>query len=173
EEVLSSERFHERLPELRELVRSAVNRTEKKYEIDRAAYEDNRRKALAGLEAEADWTKLLEEDRNEIADQLACDLPATAENGDPVRLFQTLMVRQRTLPGLIEQLKSEIKRRRPSKPEAEPGEEPAGEEIVEADTLVQSAVISTADELDSWLAALREKLTGFLKANKRIRIKGR
>jgi len=180
EEVLSSDHFHERLPELRGVVRSAVDRTEKRYAIDRAAYEDDLKKALNGLEAEFDWAKLLDEDRGEIAAKLACDLPETAENGDPVRLLQTLLVRRRTLPGLIEDLKSEIKRRRPSEPEPEPepepgeGEaEPPGEEIVEADTLVPPAVIASAADLDSWLAGIREKLSGLLKSNKRIRIKGR
>ena len=142
EEVLASERFHERLPELRGVVRSAVDRTEKTYAIDRTTYEDDLKKALAELETEFDWAKLLYEDREEIAAKLACDLPETAENGNPVRLLQTLLVRKRTLPGLIEELKTEIKRRRPSEPEPEldPGEdggEPAGEEIVEADALVE------------------------------------
>ena len=178
EEVLSSERFHERLPELQGVVRSATARAEKRYAIDRAAYEDDLKKALNGIEAESDWAKLLDEDREEIAAKLACDLPETAENGDPVRLLQTLLVRKRTLPGLIEDLKTEIKRRRPSEPEPEPepgggGGEPAGEEIVEADTLMQPAVISSMADLDSWLASIREKLAGLLKSNKRIRIKGR
>jgi hypothetical protein len=178
EEVLSSDHFHERLPELRGVVRSAVDRTEKRYAIDRAAYEDDLKKALNGLEAEPDWAKLLDEDREEIAAKLACDLPETAENGDPVRLLQTLLVRRRTLPGLIEDLKSEIKRRRPSEPEPEPepgegGGETSVEEIVEADTLVPAAVIASAADLDSWLAGIREKLAGLLKSNKRIRIKGR
>jgi hypothetical protein len=176
EEVLSSDHFHERLPELRGVVRSAVDRTEKRYAIDRAAYEDDLKRALVGLEAEPDWAKLLDEDREEIAVKLACDLPETAENGDPVRLLQTLLVRKRTLPGLIEDLKAEIKRRRPSEAEPEPGEagaEPPVEEVVEADTLVPATVIASAAELDSWLTGIREKLAGLLKSNKRIRIKGR
>ena len=178
EEVLSSERFHERLPELRAVVRATVYRTGKRYAIDRAAYEDDLKKALTELEAEADWAKLLDEDREEIAARLCCDLPATAENGDPVRLLQTLMVRKRTLPGLIEELKAEIKRRRPAEPEQKPmlgegGTEPAGEKVIEADALVQPTVIASTADLDSWLASIREKLASLLKSNKRIRIKGR
>ena len=92
-----------------------------------------------------------------------------------VRLLQTLLVRKRTLPGLVEELKAEIHRRRPAEPEPEPGEgeEPSSVEVVEADTLIQPAVIATAEELDSWLSAIREKLTGLLKSHKRIRIKRR
>jgi len=78
---------------------------------------------------------------------------------------------------LIEELKAEIKRRRPAEPEPKPspeeGGEPPVEEIVEADALVEPAVITTAADLDSWLAGIREKLAGLLKSNKRIRIKGR
>ena len=167
-------------PELRGVVRGAADRTKKRYADERTAYEDDLKKALNWLEAEPDWTKLFDEDREEIAAKLACDLPATAENGDPVRLLQTLLVRKRTLPGLIEELKAEIKRRRPAEPKPDPepggGEEPGeqvDEEVVEADALVQSAVIATVDDLDSWLASIREKLAGLLKSNKRIRIKGR
>jgi hypothetical protein len=172
EDVLSSERFHERLPELRSVVRSATARAEKKYTIDLAVYEENLKKALTELEAETDWAKLFDEDRGEIAAKLTCDLPETAKNGDPVRLLQTLLVRKRTLPGLIEDLKTEIKRRRPPEPVGGSGE-PASEEVVEADTLMQPVLIATTEELDSWLASIREKLADLLKTNKRIRIKGR
>jgi len=176
EEVLSSERFFERLPELRGVVRSAVDRTEKRYAVDRAAYEDDLKKALTGLETEPDWTKLLDEDREEIAAKLTCDLPPTAENGDPVRLLQTLLVRRRTLPGLIEELKAEIKRRRPAEPEppeVKERDEGYGEEVLDPGDLLQPIVLSTPADLDSWLAGIREKLAGLLKSNKRIRIKGR
>lgn len=178
EEVLSSERFHERLPELRSVIRSAEDRMKTRYAVDRAAYESNLKKALNELETEPDWAKLLEEDREEIAARLVCDMPETAENGVPVELLQTILVARRTLPGLIEDLKSEIKRRRPIESEPDPeidggGGEPPGEEVVEAAALVQSAIIATVDDLDFWLASIREKLAGFLRANKRIRIKGR
>jgi hypothetical protein len=173
EEVLSSERFFERLPELRSVVRSALDRTEKRYVIERAAYGNDLKKALAGLEAEADWAKLLDEDRAEIVARLSCDLPETAVTGDAVRLLQTLLVRKRTLPGLLEELKADIRRRRPSEPEPEPEPGAGGEEVVEAEDLVQPAVIASAADLDSWLASIREKLAGILKSNKRIRIKGR
>ena len=179
EEVLSSERFHERLPDLRGVVRGAVERAEKRYADERAVYEESLKKALNGLEADPDWTKLLDEDREEIAAKLTCDMPETARDGDPVRLLQTLLVRKRTLPGLIEELRDEIKRRRPSEPEPRPdsgdaeGGEQFAEEVVEADALVESTVIADYDELDSWLASLRKKLTDLLKSNKRIRIKGR
>jgi hypothetical protein len=173
EEVLSSERFFEQLPDLRAAVRSILDRAKNKYASERAEYEEDLKNALAALETEPDWTKLLDEDREEIATKLTCDLPPIAENGDPLKLLQTLLVRRRTLPALIEELKAEIKRRRPAEPEpSEEGNE-TPEEIIEAETLVEPAVITTAADLDSWLAGIREKLAALLKAHKRIRIKRR
>jgi hypothetical protein len=173
--VLSSERFYERLPDLRSVVRGATTRAEKRYQTERAAFDADLKTAMNRLEVEPDWTKLLDEDREEIAARLICDLPADASEGDPVRLFRTLLVQKRTLPGLIEELRAEVKRRRPTEPEPEPdgGAEPAGEEVIEADDLVESAVIATTEDLESWLASVREKLAGLLNLNKRIRIKGR
>jgi len=179
EEVLSSDRFHERLPDLRGVVRGTVERAGQRYADNRVAYEESLKKARNGLEADPDWIKLLDEDRKEIAAKLTCDMPETARDGDPIRLLQTLLVRKRTLPGLIEELRDEVKCRRPAEPEPqpEPGDGEGGdqvvEEVVEADALVQSMIIADFDELDSWLASLRDKLAGFLKSNKRIRIKGR
>ncbi|AGG07403.1 hypothetical protein B1772_01270 [Dehalococcoides mccartyi] len=176
EDVLSSDRFYERLPELRSVIRATLDRTENRYASDLAAYRDDLNKALTSLEAEPDWIRLLDEDRADIAAKLACDLPPTIENGDCVRQFQTLLVRKRTLPGLIDDLKTEIKRRQPAEPEPEPAKKNKKspvEEIVEAGSLMQPAVIASAEELDSWLAGIREKLVALLKSNKRIRIKGR
>lgn len=176
EEVLSSERFQERLPELRDLVRGAVDRAEQRYADKRTAYEESLKKALNGLEADPDWTKLIDEDREGIAAKLTCDMPETAQDGDPVRLLQTLLVRKRTLPVLVEELRGEVKHKIPA--ESKPGEieekpDAFGEEVLDADALVQPVVIATPEDLESWLASLREKLTDLLKSNKRIRIKGR
>jgi hypothetical protein len=83
------------------------------------------------------------------------------------------------LAGLIADLREEVERRCPAEfePEPEPGEgeggESAEEEVVEADVLVQTTVIASSAELESWLASIRDKLAGLLKSNKRIRIKGR
>ncbi len=93
-----------------------------------------------------------------------------------MRLLQTLLVRRRTLPGLIEEQKAEIKRRRPTEDSGQTnvGEvrEPEAETVIEADTLMPPAVIAAAADLDSWLAGIREKLSGFLKAGRRIKVMG-
>ena len=171
EEVLSSERFHERLPELRSVIRSAVDQTKKRYADKRTEHDKVLKKVRNVLEAEPSWIKLLDEDRKEIVTKLTCELPKTAQDGDAVTLLQTLLVRKSALPGLIDELQGEVERRQPA--ESEDDEETAGEEVIEANALMQSTVITSAEELDSWLAAIREKLAGLLESNKRIRIKGR
>jgi len=173
EEVLAAERFHERLPELRGVVRAVMDRAEKRYEIERAGYEEDLKKALTGLEAEPGWAKLLDEDQGEIAGKLACALPPTAENTDAIRLLQTLLVRKNTLPRLVEELKAEIQRRRPPDGFDSSGEfREVYEQIVEAAALVPPVVIASTEDLESWLATIREKLADLLKAGKRIKITG-
>ena len=134
------------------------------------------KKALTDLEADPEWAKLLDEDRVEIAAKLTCEMPETAQDGDPVRLLQTILVRKRTLPALFEELRGEVKRKIPAESKTRVIEENMGafrEEVLDADALLQPVVIATPEDLESWLAALREKLTDLLKSNKRIRIKGR
>ena len=178
EEVLASERFHERLPELRGVIRKAVDRTRERYETERAAYAEALKNALARLQADPNWTKLIDEDREEIAGRLVCELPETAEDGDPVQLLRTLLVRKQGLPALLEELRREIKHRLPPEPEPwakvkEGSGEPENVEIVAAEELVQPALIASSTDLDSWLAAIRENLAALLKAGKCIKIMGR
>ena len=50
--------------------------------------------------------------------------------------------------------------------------DPETETVVEADALVEPAVIASAADLDSWLAGIREKLAGLLKEGIRVRVTG-
>ena len=50
--------------------------------------------------------------------------------------------------------------------------EGGAETVVEADDLVETAVIATASDLDSWLARIRDKLAGLLKDGKRVKVTG-
>jgi len=173
EEVLASERFHERLPELRGVIRKAVDRTHRRYETERTAYTEALKNAIVRLEADPAWTRLIDEDREEIAARLVCDLPETAENGDPAQLLRTLLVRRQGLPALLQELHKEIKRRLPPGPgDGEEGGEPEEEAIIRPEVLLQPVVIRTSTELEEWLASLREKLSVLLETGKRIRISG-
>ena len=172
-EILSSDRFHERLPDLRSIVGGAFSRTQNRYSEEYAAYKDSLRKALDTLEADPDWLRLSDEDRQDLGGNLVCDLPEKAADDDCLRLLNSLLVKKGTLPGLLENLRSEIKRRKPQGPKPDKDGESVDEEVVEADALVQSALITTTEDLESWLSFIRDKLTSILKSKKRIRIKGR
>lgn len=173
EEVLGSERFYERLPELRGILRGALDRTKDRYKTERTEFAGALKNAISRLEADYDWTRLLDEDREEIAARLECDLPETAEDDDAIRLLQTLLVRRRTLPALLEELRGEIRRRIPPEPApTAAGSGGPAEEVLAPESVVRPAVISTAEELESWLGLLRERLMNLIKSNKRIRIKG-
>ena len=84
-------------------------------------------------------------------------------------------MRRNGLAGLVAELRGEVGRRRPVEPvtEPEPGAGAIEEEVVTPEALVTPAVIATAEELDAWLTALRERLTEVLKSHKKIRIKER
>uniref|UniRef100_A0A7C4RIV7 Uncharacterized protein n=1 Tax=Desulfatirhabdium butyrativorans TaxID=340467 RepID=A0A7C4RIV7_9BACT len=67
-------------------------------------------------------------------------------------------------------------RRRPAEDSGQEGveevREPEAETVVEAKTLMEPAVISTAADLDSWLAGVLDKLVRLLKAGKRLKVTG-
>jgi hypothetical protein len=172
EEVLASELFFERLPEIRMIIHGVFDRVAMVYEEEYAAYEDDLKDALIRLESHPDWPGLLDEDREEIAVKLSCDLPESADAGDPIELLKTLLVRRTTLLSLIEELRAEVRKRLPG-PEPGDGDETEDIEIVEVDTLVRPVSISTIEELESFVASIRDRLVGILKSNKRIRIRAK
>ena len=173
DEILISDLFYEHLPELRTIIREVSSRAGKRINDDRISYTQKLNNALNILEAETDWSRLGDEDRSDIAARLFCSLPETPTDEDSLQLLQTLLVRTSTLPGLVEELKAEITNRTPDKTDDGEGTQ-AVEEVIEAVDLVwKSDVITTPEEVDSWLKGVRKRLLELLKINGRIRIKGR
>lgn len=178
EDVLGSDRFHERLPELRAVVREAKDRAEKRYVDERMAYEASLTKALTDLEAHPDWSLLHEDDRKEIAGRLTCELPETAENDNPVALFQTLLVRKGSLAGNIETLYREVERRRPVK--HEPSEvidkmdktDETEATVIDSDELFDSVLISSPESLETWLEEIRRRIEALLDKGKQVKVIG-
>jgi len=113
----------------------------------------------------------LDEDREELAGKIVCDLPDAPRKAEEIQTLQTLLVRRRMLPGLFRELEEEIQKRRPVEPEPEP--DPEKEEVVDAETLLPSGAITSSEELDMWLGDVRVKLKVLLESNKRIRIRSR
>jgi hypothetical protein len=197
DEILSSERFFERLPDLRGLIRAVLDAAGKRYAAERAAHEDELKKALANVQDEPDWVRLLDEDRTEIAAKLVCDLPPSADNGDPVELLKVLLTRKLGLPALMVVVKAEVGLRCPAIPETpssgdserpslDISERPASavertatadsvnlNEIVLAPSdLLRPIVLASSADLEPWLADLRKRLEGLLNSGGRIRIVG-
>lgn len=174
QQVLDSERFFERLPDLRGVVRSLSDAAGRTYRRERAEYAKAIKSALAVLEADPDWSTLVDENREEIASRLQVAVSDAPDADNPVRSLQTLLVRRSMLPTLLEELRKEIQKRKPTqRPSLLQGGAEPEEEVVTPNAVIEPALITTAEELDGWLAALRSRLAAVLKAHKRIRIKGR
>jgi len=176
QEILGSETFYEKLPELRAVVRVAEDRAKAGYEEEMTRYKEDLSNARKELESDPDWVKLMDEDREELAGKIVCDLPKAPREGEEIQMLQTLLVRRRMLPGLVRELKEEIKKRRPVEPEPEPGfdgDEETTEEVVDAETLLPSGEIRSSEDLERWLGDVRARLEVLLESNKRIRIRSR
>lgn len=171
EDVLDSDRFHERLPELREVVRKIKQRIQNSYQIQRDAFQEELREAANKLESHPGWSRLGDEERSYIANKLVFDIPEEASEEEPVKPLQLLIIRKQALPGLLIQLYQEVDQRQPK---ADPDGKVANGEQVEtitADVLISPTVITSADELDKWLSSIRERIAGILKQKKSVRIR--
>lgn len=171
-EILASDRFYERLPELRGVLRSAMDQAAARYTKERQRFEDDLREALSRIEAEPDWPLLTEDDRCEISSRFVCSLPEAVEGENSFGSIQMLLFKKNTLAGLIQDAQKEMKKRLPLKPPtervAEPGEDTVV--LVGLSDLLQPAVISSEAELESWITSLRDRITLFLRDNKSISI---
>ncbi len=175
DDVFASDRFHERLTDLRGVVRSLKDRAKDTYRDEYAGYEADLQAALNVLESAPYWLKISEQDREEIVGKLQADVPTEPDEENPLRSLQTLLVRRSMLAGRREELLEEIRRRVPGE-EDTGGDGDGGEEMTEetltASQLVTAAVIETHADLDTWLGSLRTKIANLLKQRKRVRIKG-
>jgi hypothetical protein len=173
--VFESDRFYEQMPDLRAVLRRLKDQMMRRYGDEREQYDRDLRAALDSLEAEPDWSRLLPEDREEIAARLRRDVPDEPDRGSPIRSLQVLLVRRTALAGHTGELHREVKRRVPPVPEperiTETEDEYAAEFVLDAATLLTPTVIRTSQDLEGWLTALREKIAAFLKEKKFVRIK--
>lgn len=174
EQSLSSESFFERLPDLRTVLRNVRERATARCTEENERYLDDLRTNQAALEALADWARLLDEDREEIATRLKL-IPIDVDSDNPVRSLRTLLVRRGGVAGLLQELRVEVERRKPA--EGTPGpDEPEEVEVpveeIAASTLAPSAIIRGPKDLDDWLTALRDRIAGILRDKKHVHITG-
>jgi len=173
-EVIGSDRFHEKLPVLRETVRRISDRAMARYGKELKDYHAACKAGLGMIESDPNWLLITDEDREEIAARLGTTLDK--EPAQPLSGLQTIMMHSRTLAGLLQELKQEIAGRiPPAPPHTETVEEPNDEtleELLTPETLMQPALLRTSDDIDKWLVSIRRRLIDIIKTRRAIRIKG-
>ena len=154
--ILESEKFYEKLPDLRGIVRGLADRASDRYLVEKKAYILDLRNALASLESDPYWPTLLDDDRKEVARQLAFDLSETADTKNTVKSLQTVTMKRRMLADTVERLHREIHRRLPPVPDVPAFiEEGTAEELFQPEGLINPGVIATKAALEVWRDSLR------------------
>jgi hypothetical protein len=167
-EALSSERFFERLADIRLILRAVDDRAQARYADLWREVDEEIRQIAARLEAHPDWLMLLDEDRNAIMGRLQAALPPPSPGADLVGSLKTLLVRRSGLAGLQRELEVEIVRRVPPVPIIE--DEPPQVERLALSSLQAPPLITSETELDEWLGRLRARLSALLRSRKHIQI---
>ncbi len=103
-DILSSDRFHKRIPDLRGAIRGLLDRVSECYTRHYAPYSEALLAGLRELEAHPDWARLSDDNREELAARLANDLADKCDEDRPMQSLQTLLVRSASLPGLVAQI---------------------------------------------------------------------
>jgi hypothetical protein len=179
--ILTSGRFHEQLADLRSTMRAVRERVRAEYVDELARYREALSMAQQSLETQPDWSLLPDTDREELLAALDLNLPLTPREGSLLADYKTLLIRFRSLPGLLEQLKQEIPRRVPviELPPEEPDGPDDGDEDVSISTTVETVsvqeilpqkVLVTEEDLEAWLESLRALILEQLKAGKQVKL---
>lgn len=168
-EILASDRFHERLPDLRAATRGLLERVVSLYARSHVMYVETLTVAQRRLQSHPDWPRLDEDDRQELALRLRIDLPESPDQRRPVQSLQMLLVRVSALPGMLQNLLVDVDRRVPPPPQPPPGQTPAVE-ILEAAEIIRPVSIRSLGDLDAWLAQMRAAIAGRLASNKTVQV---
>lgn len=112
-DALGSERFFERLADVRAVTHVVTDRAQARYTKLRREVETEQKAIAAHVEANPNWPLLLDEDRTAIMQELQSTLPPISAGADPIDGLKTLLVRRNGLAGLQRDLEAEIERRKP------------------------------------------------------------
>ena len=166
-DVLASDTFYMRLADLRGLTRTVRERTARTYRERLTAYQADLAGGRDSLEALPEWLRLTDEDRDDIAGRLVDTFAPAPPDGQGLSGLRLLLVRHGALPGLLQELQQEVVRRAPKAGGGGDGLEPVEVALAE---VAEPAVISTTDELETWLASVRAAVFAKLAAGLPIRI---
>ncbi|MCC6190561.1 MAG: BREX system P-loop protein BrxC [Anaerolineales bacterium] len=166
-EALASERFFERLPEVRGLLRRAQERAEARYTELGQEQAEALRRARLNLEAHPDWPLISDEDRTALMGQLeAAELPPVRQAG--AADLRMALVRQARLAQTQREFDEEVRRRVPPPPPSD-GAAPEVANLAWAE-MQPPGLLTTESELDEWLKRLRARLASLLRAGKQVRL---
>lgn len=183
-DILASERFFERMGDLRAAVERVHGRIRVLYTQRRTAWQQTLAALVPELESLPGWTRLTEEDRAFIASRIQqANLPEVTREHAELQDLQRLLVRETSLPRLREVLKGEVVGRVPkevSQPQAEAQPFPAAEarplpqpgmpyHLPAAErgegTVLSSEVLTTPEEVRQWLQLLQPQLEAIVESS--------
>jgi hypothetical protein len=173
QDILNSDRFFERLLDLRTVLRIVGDNVGQRYAEIKQRYEAQLTEARNELESTARWLDLTPEDRQDIGGHLtAVGLPDTPRPQRELADLRLLLTRRTGLAAFMETLKREVKQRAPEdqhEPEEHAGGAPPAVIRITARDLAPPSSIKTAEDLDTWLTELRERLQVLLSEYSEIR----
>lgn len=172
DEIIQSESFYEKIPDLRVIIRKTEERICSQYIHEKQQYEEELKQFKSGLERMQGWVNLTEEERADILSKLETNLPPEADAQNPAQSLKLAITRKQTLPALYESQKKRVQEAEKSNYVISDGDDPdAGDErVILAGELVEPWVIENQDDLNNWMEKLKTKITELLKNKKRIRI---
>lgn len=174
-EILNSPQFYEQIPDLRGALRKIKDQASARYRTEHDSYRREMETAQSNLEADIDWPRLTDDDREEIVTRSFRGVVEEPDQEDPIRSLLSLIVHRSSLRRQLEEARREVKSRVPPEPQpvGETGE--VGSEVVtvSAEALITPAVLRTPEDVDDWLASLRVKLLSMLRASRGLNIEGR
>jgi hypothetical protein len=173
QDILNSDRFFERVPDLRMVLRTVGDNVSQRYAEIKQQYEAQLTEARNELESMARWLDLTPEDRQDIGGRLTTlGLPDTPRPQRELADLRLLLTRRTGLAAFMETLKHEVEQRAPED-QYEPEEHAAGATSavirINARDLAPPSSLKTAEDLDTWLTELRARLQVLLSEYSEIR----
>lgn len=172
-EALKSENFAEKLADVRSQMQAVLSAARHAYQDCWDEYNQALGKAETALQNHPDWVKLEDADRAELASRLQNLLPTEPAAGKELNDYRTLLVRQRSLPALLQDLLIEVKRRMPEAPPLPPvspnGDgQPIMVEIIDIDEILPRDPIYDQSELEGWLNEVRALVVSYIQQGKGV-----
>jgi hypothetical protein len=173
-DVLASEDFTPRLADLRGVTRRVRERAAARYRDALVAYEADLATVQDAIEALSEWVEIGEDVRQEVAGRLQHDLPPNPPDGQEIDSLRTVLFKRSTLPALRRDLEGTVEEVAREKRAVREGRTPDKQPVDFAiEPLARGAVIHSPEELEAWLASVREAIANALEAGAPVRLRVR